>query len=28
LRQQIVSDLLLSWIEKQVNQTEINVNFE
>jgi parvulin-like peptidyl-prolyl isomerase len=28
LRQQIVSDLLLSWIKKQVNQTEINVNFE
>ena len=28
LRQQIVSDLLLSWIKKQVNQTEINVNLE
>ncbi|MDB9450620.1 peptidylprolyl isomerase [Dolichospermum circinale] len=28
LRQQIVSDLLLSWIKKQVNQTEINVNLD
>ena len=28
LRQQIVSDLLLSWIKKQVNQTEINMNLE
>jgi hypothetical protein len=28
LGQQIISDLLLSWIKKQVNQTGINVNWE